>query len=79
MLIPLVPSRLHVLGEIFSSQPKVLYNPKAFFTHAALLDQGWDDSTKNIVDVAERLQDVGIKALTIHGRTRVQLYKGEAD
>lgn len=40
---------------------------------------GWDDSTKNIVDVAERLQDVGIKALTIHGRTRVQLYKGEAD
>ena len=40
---------------------------------------GWDDSTKNIVDVAERLQDVGIKALTIHGRTRVQLYKGDAD
>lgn len=40
---------------------------------------GWDDSTKNIVDVAERLQDVGIAALTIHGRTRVQLYKGEAD
>ena len=40
---------------------------------------GWDDSTKNIVEVAERLQDVGIKALTIHGRTRVQLYKGEAD
>lgn len=40
---------------------------------------GWDDQTKNIVDVAERLQDVGIKALSIHGRTRVQLYKGEAD
>lgn len=40
---------------------------------------GWDDSTRNIVDVAERLQDVGIQALTIHGRTRVQLYKGEAD
>ena len=40
---------------------------------------GWDDSTKNIVEVAERLQDVGIKALTIHDRTRVQLYKGEAD
>jgi len=40
---------------------------------------GWDDKTKNIVDVAERLQDVGIKALSIHGRTRVQLYKGEAD
>lgn len=40
---------------------------------------GWDDSTKNIEEVAERLQDVGIEALTIHGRTRAQLYKGDAD
>jgi tRNA-dihydrouridine synthase B len=40
---------------------------------------GWDDSTKNVVEVAERLQDIGIHALTIHGRTRVQMYKGEAD
>lgn len=40
---------------------------------------GWDDNTKNILEVAERLQDVGIKALTIHGRTRTQMYKGEAD
>ena len=40
---------------------------------------GWDDSSKIIVELAERLQDVGIKALTIHGRTRCQLYKGEAD
>jgi len=40
---------------------------------------GWDDSTKNIVETAERLQDIGIKALTIHGRTRVQMYKGDAD
>lgn len=40
---------------------------------------GWDDRTKNVVEVAERLQDVGIQALTIHGRTRVQMYKGEAD
>ncbi len=40
---------------------------------------GWDESNKNIVEVAERLQDVGIKALSIHGRTRSQLYKGEAD
>ncbi|MBN8577802.1 MAG: tRNA dihydrouridine synthase DusB [Cytophagales bacterium] len=40
---------------------------------------GWDDSTKNIVEVAERLQDIGIKALAIHGRTRVQMYKGSAD
>jgi tRNA-dihydrouridine synthase B len=40
---------------------------------------GWDDASKNIEEVAERLQDVGVKALTIHGRTRAQLYKGEAD
>ena len=40
---------------------------------------GWDDETKNIAEIAEQLQDVGIKALTIHGRTRAQLYKGDAD
>lgn len=40
---------------------------------------GWDDNTKFIVEAAERLQDVGIKALSIHGRTRKQMYKGEAD
>jgi len=40
---------------------------------------GWDEQSKNIMEVAERLQDVGIKALTIHGRTRAQMYKGEAD
>jgi len=40
---------------------------------------GWDDQSKNIEEVAERLQDTGIKALTIHGRTRCQLYKGQAD
>jgi nifR3 family TIM-barrel protein len=40
---------------------------------------GWDDNTKNILEVAERLQDVGIAALTIHGRTRSQMYKGSAD
>ena len=40
---------------------------------------GWDDRTKNILEVAERLQDVGIRALTVHGRTRAQLYKGPAD
>ncbi|MDR6808152.1 nifR3 family TIM-barrel protein [Dyadobacter sp. BE34] len=40
---------------------------------------GWDDNTKNIQEVAERLQDIGIKALSIHGRTRVQMYKGAAD
>jgi tRNA-dihydrouridine synthase B len=40
---------------------------------------GWDDSTIRIIEVAKRLQDVGIQALTIHGRTRQQMYKGEAD
>ena len=40
---------------------------------------GWDEQTKNIEEVAERLQDIGIKALAIHGRTRTQMYKGEAD
>ena len=40
---------------------------------------GWDSNSIQIVEVAERLQDVGIKAISIHGRTRVQMYKGEAD
>jgi len=40
---------------------------------------GWDENTKYIVEVAERLQDVGIQGISIHGRTRKQMYKGEAD
>lgn len=40
---------------------------------------GWDDESKHIVEVAERLQDVGIEAISIHGRTRKQMYKGQAD
>ena len=40
---------------------------------------GWDDSMINIMEVAERLQDIGVEALSIHGRTRSQMYKGEAD
>jgi nifR3 family TIM-barrel protein len=40
---------------------------------------GWDESSKYIVEAAERLQDVGIQGISIHGRTRVQMYKGEAD
>ena len=40
---------------------------------------GWEEDSKNIVEVAEKLQDQGIQAITIHGRTRVQLYKGKAD
>lgn len=40
---------------------------------------GWDEDTKYVVETAERLQDVGIEAISIHGRTRKQMYKGEAD
>lgn len=40
---------------------------------------GWDEDNKNIVEIAERLQDIGIAAITIHGRTRAQMYKGDAD
>jgi len=40
---------------------------------------GWDESTKNIMEIALRLQDAGISALTIHGRTRMQMFKGKAD
>lgn len=40
---------------------------------------GWDDSTKNVVEAAERLQDIGIQAITVHGRTRKQMYKGPAE
>ncbi|UCH15878.1 MAG: tRNA dihydrouridine synthase DusB [Bacteroidales bacterium] len=40
---------------------------------------GWDEENKNIVEVAERLQDAGIKAITIHGRTKMQLFRGSAD
>lgn len=40
---------------------------------------GWDDKTKYVVEVAERLQDIGIEAISIHGRTRQQMYKGDAD
>lgn len=40
---------------------------------------GWDNNTRNIEEVAERMQDIGVKAISIHGRTRQQLYKGDAD
>ena len=40
---------------------------------------GWDDNSKNIVEVAERMQDIGVTAISIHGRTRTQMYKGDAD
>lgn len=40
---------------------------------------GWDDTSRNIMEIAERLQDAGIQAISIHGRTRAQLYGGQAD
>lgn len=40
---------------------------------------GWDENSKHVVALAERLQDIGVQAIAIHGRTRVQMYKGEAD
>ena len=40
---------------------------------------GWDNDTKNIEEVVERMQDIGVQAVSIHGRTRMQLYKGDAD
>ena len=40
---------------------------------------GWDENSKYIVEVAERLQDVGIQAIAVHGRTRAQMYRGNAD
>jgi nifR3 family TIM-barrel protein len=60
--------------EITSSIVKAVNVPLTVKTRL-----GWDDSSKVIVDLALRLQDCGIAALTIHGRTRSQMYKGEAD
>lgn len=65
-----IPKMVMMTSEIV----KIAHRPVTVKTRL-----GWDDSTKNIVEVAERLQDIGISALTIHGRTRAQLYKGEAD
>ena len=69
---------------ILTNIPKMVAMTKAIVdaTHLPVTVKtrlGWDDQSKNIEEVAERLQDVGIKALTIHGRTRVQMYKGNAD
>jgi tRNA-dihydrouridine synthase B len=60
--------------EITSSIVKAIKLPVTVKTRI-----GWDDENLNIVEVAEMLQDVGISAITIHGRTRAQLYKGKAD
>ncbi|HAK11708.1 MAG TPA: tRNA dihydrouridine synthase DusB, partial [Chitinophagaceae bacterium] len=65
-----IPKMVHMTSEIV----KIADRPVTVKTRL-----GWDDQSKNIETVAERLQDVGIKALSIHGRTRAQLYKGHAD
>ena len=60
--------------EIISSVVKAVDKPVTVKTRL-----GWDENSKIIVDLAEKIQDCGAQALTIHGRTRAQMYKGEAD
>lgn len=69
---------------ILTNPPKMIAMTKAIVeaTHLPVTVKtrlGWDENSKNVVEIAEALQDVGIKALTVHGRTRVQMYKGNAD
>ncbi|RZA00885.1 MAG: tRNA-dihydrouridine synthase family protein, partial [Moraxellaceae bacterium] len=66
-----IPKMVAMTAEIVKAVPHLPVTVKTRL--------GWDDDTKNVPEVAERLQDIGIQALTIHGRTCVQLYKGEAD
>ncbi len=65
-----IPKMVHMTSEIV----KIADRPVTVKTRL-----GWDDKTKNVMEVAERLQDIGIQALSVHGRTRSQMYKGEAD
>ena len=65
-----IPKMVKMTSEIV----KIAHRPVTVKTRL-----GWDDSTRNVNEVAERLQDIGIQALTVHGRTRSQMYKGEAD
>lgn len=67
-------NNIHLMVEITAAIVKAVKLPVTVKTRL-----GYDDNNKNIVEIAERLQDCGIKALTIHGRTRNQLYKGIAD
>lgn len=62
------------LLEITSAVVKAVNKPVTVKTRL-----GWDENSKIIVDLAEKIQDCGAQALTIHGRTRAQMYKGEAD
>lgn len=65
-----IPKMVQMTSEIV----KIAHRPVTVKTRL-----GWDDDTKNVAEVAERLQDIGIQALSIHGRTRAQMYKGSAD
>ena len=65
-----IPRMLHITSQVV----KAVKLPVTVKTRL-----GWDEDSKIIVDLAEQLQDCGIAALTIHGRTRAQMYKGEAD
>lgn len=69
---------------ILKNIPKMIALTKAIVDSTSLpvtvkTRLGWDDSSINIVEVAERLQDIGVQALSIHARTRVQMYKGHSD
>lgn len=69
---------------ILKNIPKMIALTEAVIKHTSLpvtvkTRLGWDESSINIVEVAERLQDIGVKALSIHARTRVQMYKGHSD
>jgi nifR3 family TIM-barrel protein len=71
-------------AAILKDVPKMVRLTKAIVRSTSLpvtvkTRLGWDENSKNIEEVAERLQDAGIQALSIHGRTRTQMYKGEAD
>ncbi len=71
-------------AAILKDIPKMVSMTKAIVDNVSIpvtvkTRLGWDENSKNIEEVAERLQDIGIKALSIHGRTRMQLYKGDAN
>ena len=70
-LLQNIPLMLKIAKDVVNAVPDIPITVKTRL--------GWDDNSKIIVTLAEQLQDTGIKALTIHGRTRMQLYKGQAD
>jgi nifR3 family TIM-barrel protein len=65
-----LPKLIQITAELVKRSPKPL---------TVKTRLGWDDNSKHIVYLAEALQDIGVAAIAIHGRTRVQMYKGEAD